>query len=136
MGHVRPGLRTVPVTLTGGDVRDVAGAQLPLLVLGGDDAFARGDDEDLVGRVGVQLVPRAGAERDLVQAEISRLVPDDRLRIDGALEDVLGAPTALVGGGMFDTHRGKRTTPPGVSGCPRAGRRQSWAAEPLGGDGL
>ena len=86
--HVHPRLRTVPVALAGRDVRDVAGPHRALLVLSRDHPLARGDDEDLIGRVGMQLVPRSVAEGVLVQPEVAGLFADDGLRIHIADEDV------------------------------------------------
>jgi len=76
----------------------------PLLVLGRDDALARGHDEDLVRRVGVELVPGAVAKGVFVQVEVTRLVADDRLGVHRAEEDVAGVPDALLGGQPFDAH--------------------------------
>ncbi len=104
MRHVRPGLRPVPVALAGRDVRDVARPHRALLVLGRDDPLARGDDEDLIGGVGMELVPRAVPEGVLVQAEVAGLLADDGLRIHIADEDVARVPLPLIRRWVLDPH--------------------------------
>ena len=79
MRHVHPGLRPVPVALAGRDVRDVTGPHRALLVLRGNDPLALGHDEDLIGRVRMELVPRAVPEGVLVQPEVAGLLADDGL---------------------------------------------------------
>ena len=94
----------MPVALAGRDVRDVAGPHRALLVLSRDHPLARGDDEDLIGRVRMELVPRAVPEGDLVQPEVAGLFADDGLQIHIADEDVARAPLALLGRRPFDPH--------------------------------
>ena len=104
MRHVHPRLRAVPVALPGGDVCDVTRPHRALLVLGGDDPLARGHDEDLIGRMGMQLVPRPVAEGVLVQPEVAGLLADDRLGVHVSDEDVTRVPLPLLGRRPFDPH--------------------------------
>jgi len=84
------------VTLAGRDVYDIADPDLTLLVLGRDDPVARRHDEDLVGRVRVQLVPGTVTKGMFGQAQIASLVADHRLGVDRADEDVGRVPRPLV----------------------------------------
>ena len=104
MGHVLPRAGAVPVALAGGDEREVAGRDLVLLALGRDDPLARGDEEHLIRLVGVELVPRAVSEGDLVEPERRARLTERILRLDLADEDLAGVRLPSGGPDPNDAH--------------------------------
>lgn len=64
MGHGRIRFRSMPVAFPGLDEDDVAGDDRMFAVAVGDDAFAMGNDQDLLGAVPVPAVSRTIDERD------------------------------------------------------------------------
>ena len=67
--HRRRAGRAMPVILTRRDQNDIAGADGALFLIGGHDAGAFGDDQDLIAGVLMELVPRTGAEIDNAEVE-------------------------------------------------------------------
>ena len=105
MSHVLSGLGPVPVPRVLRYQHDDAGAEVVLLVVGGDEAIAFGAHEDLVGRVRVPAVAGAGLETDLREPKISTvLAPDRGKRVDVAGEDLGDAPGGLPHLGLDHPH--------------------------------
>ena len=89
MSHVLAGLGPVPVTRVCWNEHDHARRQVIPLGVGRDDPVALRAHQDLIGRVEVPAIARAGFEVDLGDAKIlTVLTPDSREAVHVARKDV------------------------------------------------
>ena len=105
MSHVLSGLGPVPVPRVLRYQHDDAGAEVVLLVVGGDKAIAFGAHEDLISRVRVPAVAGTRFEMDLREAKIVTVLASHRgERIHVAGEDLGDAPGGLPHLGLDHPH--------------------------------
>ena len=98
MRHRRIADGAVPVALAGGDEHEVAGPDLTLLSLGGDDPDPLGDEQSLIERVSVPEVARARLEGREDHAQLAALVrPNERARPHNTLDEFVQGAVARSG---------------------------------------